>query len=117
MTRRPDLYAILGVEPTATQAEISHAYRTLLRRRHPDTRPPLDETHELASGRALQQVLDAYTILKHPTRRAEYDRQVSSQMPPEIQPPRRPPNPPRTYRQPPIIAGPVHWHRPDPPPS
>src|SRR4030095_13045867 len=39
-TERPDLYAILGLAPSATQAEISHAYRSLLRQHHPDTRAP-----------------------------------------------------------------------------
>jgi curved DNA-binding protein CbpA len=35
----PDPYLVLGVPPTATQAEITHAYRTHLRAHHPDTRP------------------------------------------------------------------------------
>ena len=39
-TKRIDLYAILGVPPDATLAEIGHAYRSLLRRHHPDTRAP-----------------------------------------------------------------------------
>ena len=34
----PDPYLVLGVSPTATQAEITHAYRTRLRAHHPDTR-------------------------------------------------------------------------------
>ena len=38
----PDPYLVLGVSPTATAAEITHAYRTRLRAHHPDTRhtPP-----------------------------------------------------------------------------
>ena len=35
----PDPYLVLGVPPTATQTEITHAYRTHLRAHHPDTRP------------------------------------------------------------------------------
>ncbi len=40
--QNPDPYLVLGVSPTATQAEITHAYRTRLRAHHPDTRhtPP-----------------------------------------------------------------------------
>ena len=33
----PDPYLVLGVSPTATQAEITHAYRDRLRAHHPDT--------------------------------------------------------------------------------
>jgi curved DNA-binding protein CbpA len=114
-TERPDLYAILGVAPSATQAEISHAYRTLLRRHHPDTRDPADQTQSALSDAALQQVLAAHTVLGDPTRRADYDRQAK--------PDRRPTRPLRhrlikygADGQPPIVAGPVRWHRgPDPP--
>src|SRR4029453_14757940 len=34
----PDPYLVLGVSPTATQAEITHAYPDRLRAHHPDTR-------------------------------------------------------------------------------
>lgn len=114
-TERANLYAILGVAPSATQAEISHAYRALLRRHHPDTRDPADETQSATSDAALQQVLAAYTVLGDPTRRADYDRQDK----PDWRP-RRPPGQSRIKyaagRQPPIVAGPVRWHRgPHPP--
>ena len=50
----PDPYLVLGVSPTATQAEITHAYRDRLRAHHPDTRhtPP---PH--AADEQLQQLL------------------------------------------------------------
>jgi len=38
-TKRLDPYAVLGVPPSATQAEISHAFRALLRRHHPARAP------------------------------------------------------------------------------
>lgn len=114
-TERPDLYAILGIAPGATQAEISHAYRALLRRHHPDTRAADDESQSAVSDTTLQQVLAAYAVLHDPTRRADYDRETRPMPPPH----RRPPQAPKhsaEYRQPPIIAGPVRWHRaPDPP--
>ena len=75
-SKRPDLYAILGVPPSATQAEISHAYRALLRRHHPDTRAPDDESQSAVSDTTLQQVLAAYTVLRDPARRADYDREA-----------------------------------------
>jgi len=111
MTNRPDHYATLGVPPSATPAEITHAYHALLHRHHPDTRPQHDETQTVVSDTALQQVLAAYTVLHNPTRRADYDRQIS---PPTHQPRRRqqPPNRYGENAQPPIIAGPVRWHQP-----
>ena len=72
-TERADLYVTLGVRPSATQAEISHAYRALLRRYHPDTRPD-DESQNATSDAALQHVLAAYTVLHDPRQRADYDR-------------------------------------------
>jgi curved DNA-binding protein CbpA len=110
-TKRPDLYAILEVSPQATQAEIGHAYRSLLRRHHPDTRAPVDESHNAPSDAALQLILAAYTVLRDPARRAHYDRDVRRRSQP---PPRQPPQPlkqHRAYNQPPIVAGPVYWQR------
>src|SRR6478752_4320481 len=95
-SKRPDFYAILEVSPQATQAEIGHAYRSLLRRHHPDTRDPVDESHSDSSD---------------PARRAHYDREVRRRSQP---PPRQPPPPlnqHRAYDQPPIVAGPVYWQR------
>ena len=115
-TERADLYAILGVPPSATQAEISHAYRVRLRH-HPDTRPPIDEPQGGASDQALQQVVSAYAVLRDPTRRADYDREVRPHKHPKARQPQQAPKRYGTYHQPPIVAGPVYWHRaPDPAP-
>jgi len=110
-TKRPDLYAILGVRPSATPAEISHAYRALLRRHHPDTRTTDDETQDATSDTTLQQVLAAYTVLRDPARRADYDRETR---PRAHQAPRHQQHARNDYGVPvqlPIIAGPVRWHR------
>ena len=49
----PDPYLVLGVSPTATQAEITHAYRTRLRAHHPDTRhPPPQKPPTTTSGKS-----------------------------------------------------------------
>ena len=124
----PDPYLVLGVSPTATQAEITHAYRTRLRAHHPDTRhTPLSQT----ADDNLRQVLAAYNLLRDPARRADYDRATVRAATP---PPHRPhaPTPvehpgagpvqiPITYRTtntaaadvaaPPLRAGPVRRHR------
>ena len=72
-----DLYAILGLARDATQAQISTAYRTQLRRYHPDTRTPADTTRAATSDAALQHVLTAYTVLRDPARRFAYDQQTT----------------------------------------
>jgi curved DNA-binding protein CbpA len=109
-TERPDLYAVLEVEPNATPVEISDAYRTLLRRHHPDTRGTLDEPHSTRSDATLQRVLAAYTVLRDPVLRAEYDRQTKPSAHPARRQPPAAPNSNARYGQPPIIAGPVRWH-------
>jgi hypothetical protein len=116
-TERPDLYAILGITPHATQAEISHAYRALLRRHHPDTRASADQLHGALSDAALQQVLAAYTMIRDPGRRADCDREVRPRSHPASQRPQQTLNKYGAHGQPPIIAGPVRWHSaPHPPP-
>jgi DnaJ domain len=124
----PDPYLVLGVSPTATQAEITHAYRTRLRAHHPDTRrTPSPQT----ADEHLRQLLAAYALLRDPARRADYDRATTHAATP---PPHRPHGPtpvdrppigsveiPITFRTtntaaadvaaPPLRAGPVRRHR------
>jgi DnaJ-class molecular chaperone len=71
-----DHYAILGVDPDATDAQITHAYRVLLRRHHPDTRDvaATDGDQAATEDTRLQHVLAAYTVLHDPRQRADYDR-------------------------------------------
>jgi molecular chaperone DnaJ len=112
---RPDLYTILGLLPEATSTEINHAYRALVRRHHPDTRVPQSDERAGASKAMLQQIHDAYAVLRDPIRRADYDQQMSAERP---RPAARSSVPflARAYRtaEPPIKAGPVHW-QPSPP--
>ena len=103
-TQPPDLYTVLGVPPTAAQAQISRAYRALLRRHHPDTRVASDESDRAVSDATLQQVIAAYSVLHDPVRRADYDRQNAAARP---RPQRRVDD---ALRRPPIVAGPVRWH-------
>lgn len=100
-----DLYAVLGVTPTATPAEITHAFRTKLRALHPDTHhrgSPAD------AQTRLQQVLTAYTLLRDPHRRAIYDQKhpTHTDTVHVTVTHHAPPNQP-----PPLWAGPVHWQR------
>ena len=65
-----DPYLALGVPPTATQAQITHAYRTRLRTHHPDTR---STPASRVADEELQKLLSAYALLRDPVRRAAYD--------------------------------------------
>jgi len=112
MTTEPiDFYAVLGLARNATQGQISAAYRTLLRRYHPDTRAASDTSHDDAmSDAALQHVLAAYAVLGDPVRRCGYDQRTS----PRSSPPRLQASPihlSRThpFHDPPLRVGPVHW--------
>jgi curved DNA-binding protein CbpA len=107
---RTNLYAVLGLAPSATQDDIRHAYRDLLRRHHPDTRAAHNATEAAAvSDDVLRQVLTAYTVLGDPARRADYDKQGPSRSDDRAlhQPRPRQGWPPD---QPPIQAGPVRWY-------
>jgi curved DNA-binding protein CbpA len=105
-----DLYAVLGLQPDATPTEISHAYRVLLRRHHPDTRTgQIDQS--APSDAALQQILDAYAVLRDPERRAAYDDQTGQTRRPAPTTPGIPRFRPSAGQanEPPIQAGPVYW--------
>jgi curved DNA-binding protein CbpA len=68
-----DPYAVLGLPPTATQDEITNAYRRQVRALHPDVRTTsLSATPQF--DKQLQRVIAAYAQLRDPERRARYDR-------------------------------------------
>ena len=62
-----DFYAVLDVEPDASDADIAAAYRTLAKQLHPDTNA--DPT---AAAR-FHDVADAYRVLSDARRRRDYD--------------------------------------------
>jgi DnaJ-class molecular chaperone len=63
-----DFYGVLGVDRTASQDDIRRAYRRLLRELHPDV-----SEGDPADTQRLHAVLEAYSVLGHPERRAAYD--------------------------------------------
>ncbi|MEU6622816.1 J domain-containing protein [Streptomyces litmocidini] len=68
-SRRPDYYAVLGVDPTASVKQITSAYRALVRALHPDAHP-----ERRAQLQELDEVMTAYGTLRDARKRAEYDR-------------------------------------------
>ncbi|MFP3869011.1 MAG: molecular chaperone DnaJ [Desulfobacteraceae bacterium] len=63
-----DAYEILGVDKTASEAEIKKAYRKLARKHHPDVNP-----NDPQAEARFKEITAAYNILSDPQRRAEYD--------------------------------------------
>lgn len=96
-----DFYAMLGVSPNATIAEIKGRYRFLAHAYHPDKFSTA--AHKRDAEDAFKKINEAFQTLSNPNLRAAYDRQRTSdsanraQSPP---PPPRPAPPPQQRQQP-----------------
>lgn len=114
-TNSPDPYQILHISPAATAREVGRAYRTLMRSRHPDTRPARE--HGTGPGptapesqKELEDVMNAYAILGNAEKRAAYDRDHPRPAPTPPQPREalaRPQGP--LFPAASLLIGPVHW--------
>lgn len=65
-----DPYAVLGVSRTATRGEVARAYRSLVKRSHPDT-------GATTSPVQMARINEAWRLLSDPVRRARWDRDHS----------------------------------------
>ena len=63
-----DYYKILGIDKTATDADIKKAYRKLARKYHPDLNPDNKEAEQ-----KFKEVNEANEVLSHPENRKKYD--------------------------------------------
>ncbi len=64
-----DLYAILGVNKGASEADLHAVFRTKAKLLHPDLNP-----NNPAADAAFRRLTHAYALLRNPERRARYDR-------------------------------------------
>lgn len=62
-----DYYKVLGVEKTATEADLKAAFRRLARKLHPDVNKASDATEK------FKEINEAYEVLKDPEKRKLYD--------------------------------------------
>lgn len=75
MSNEPaDYYTVLGVADTATQQEISRAFRGLMRTRHPD----VEAAAAAPASAEVLAIMNAFGVLRDPRKRAEYDRRQNS---------------------------------------
>ena len=75
MTPSSNCYELLGVSPSANNAELRKAFRQLSKRLHPDTTSlPRDE-----ATKQFQDVCEAYDLLSDPVLRANYDLNIEKE--------------------------------------
>lgn len=70
------LYQLLGIDFRATPAEVTRAYRRLMKECHPDAVPP---SRREQVEETCRHVNHAYAILNDPIKRREYDQQIRVQ--------------------------------------
>jgi len=75
-------YDVLGVAPDAVPADIRRAYLELARALHPDRAVGSSAGESQRSSRRMQEVNEAWRVLREPASRAAYDRALVPAAPP-----------------------------------
>ncbi|MCE5192519.1 MAG: J domain-containing protein [Candidatus Cryosericum sp.] len=73
MTPDTDLYAVLGLTPSASQEQIRAQYRELVRKYHPDLHPG-----DANAAAMMERVNGAYDVLGNPEERRQYDAEIAA---------------------------------------
>jgi curved DNA-binding protein CbpA len=75
------LYDVLGITASATPAQLRRAYVDKARQLHPDGYSGRPEAEIDTARRAMQDVNEAWRVLREPASRAEYDRSLRQPAP------------------------------------
>lgn len=68
MAEKRDYYEVLGVDKSASETEIKHAYRKVAKKYHPDMNPGDKDAEE-----KFKEAAEAYEVLSDPDKRSKYD--------------------------------------------
>ena len=68
MADKRDYYEVLGVDKSASDADIKKAYRSLAKKYHPDMNPGDKEAEQ-----KFKEVNEAYAVLSDADKRKKYD--------------------------------------------
>ena len=79
--RAPNHYEVLGVPSTASADEVRQAYLGRARLLHPDRLQGLPPERSAAMARAMQDVNEAWRVLRSPASRAAYDDRLAGRAP------------------------------------